>query len=67
MQILGFSPLISASDDAFSKTNTASELVAELLYVSVLYCIDEVVIAALMHCDLFEIYCAPPNLGITRT
>ena len=20
-----------------------------------------------MHCDLFEIYCAPPNLGITRT
>ena len=25
------------------------------------------VIAALMHCDLFKIYCAPPNLGITRT
>ena len=20
-----------------------------------------------MHCDLFKIYCAPPNLGITRT
>jgi hypothetical protein len=30
----------------------------------VLHCIDGVVIAALMHCDLFEIYCAPPNLGI---
>ena len=27
--------------------------------VVVLYCIDGVVIAALMHCDLFEIYCAP--------
>ena len=33
----------------------------------VLYCIDGVVIAVLMHCDLLEIYCAPPNLGITRT
>ena len=32
-----------------------------------LYCIDGVVIAALMHCDLFEIYWAPLNLGITRT
>jgi hypothetical protein len=21
----------------------------------------------LMHCDLFKIYCAPPNVGITRT
>ena len=20
-----------------------------------------------MHCDLFKIYCAPPNLGINRT
>ena len=29
-----------------------------------MYCIDGVVIVALMHCDLFEIYCAPPNLGI---
>ena len=33
----------------------------------VLYCIDGEVIAVLMHYDLFEIYCAPPNLGITRT
>ena len=32
-----------------------------------LYCIDGVVIAALIHCDLFEIYCVPPNLGIART
>ena len=32
--------------------------------VSGLYCIDGVVIAALMLCYLFEIYCAPPNLGI---
>ena len=33
------------------------------------YCVvfNGVVIAALMHCDLFEIYCAPPNLDITRT
>ena len=31
-----------------------------------LYFVDGVVIA-LMHCDIFEIYCAPPNLGITRT
>jgi hypothetical protein len=31
----------------------------------VLYFIDMVVIAALMHCHLFKIY--PPNLGITRT
>ena len=31
-----------------------------------LYLIDGVVIAALMHCDLFGIYCDPPNLGITR-
>ena len=29
--------------------------------VSMFYCIDGVVIAALMHCDLFKIYCAPPN------
>ena len=33
----------------------------------VLCCIDGVVIGALMHCDLFKIYCAPPNLGITMT
>ena len=33
----------------------------------VLYCFDRVVIAAQMHCGLFEICCAPPNLGITRT
>ena len=33
----------------------------------VLYCIDWVAIATLMHCDLFDICCAPPNLGITRT
>jgi hypothetical protein len=32
-----------------------------------LYCINGVVIAALMHCDLFKIYCATPNIGITRT
>ena len=31
-----------------------------------LYCINGVVIAARMHCDFFKIYCAPPNLGITR-
>ena len=37
------------------------------LYFIVLYCIDGVVLAALMHCGLFKIYCAPPNLGITRT
>ena len=30
----------------------------------VLYCIDGVVIATLMHCELFKIDCAPPNLGI---
>ena len=35
--------------------------------IIVLYCIDGVIIAALMHCDLFQIYCAPRNLGITRT
>ena len=34
------------------------------LHSLVLYCINEVVIAALMHCDLFQIYCAPLNLGI---
>ena len=34
----------------------------ELNYCIVLYCIDGVVIAAIMHFDLFEIYCAPPNL-----
>ena len=27
----------------------------------VLYCIDGVVIAAQMHCNNIEIYCAPPN------
>ena len=32
-----------------------------VLYCIVLYCIDGVVIAALMHCDFFEIYCAPSN------
>ena len=32
-----------------------------------LYCIEGVVIPALMHCNLFKIYCALPNLGITRT
>ena len=32
----------------------------------VLYCTDGVVIAALMHCDLLEIYCAPPNLETTK-
>ena len=40
---------------------------SQLLYCIVLYCINGMVIAALMHCDLFEIYYAPPNLGITRT
>ena len=38
-----------------------------VLYSIVLYCIEGVVIAAQMHCDLFRIYCASPNLGITRT
>ena len=37
-----------------------------IIYI-VLYCINGVVIAALMHCDLFKIYSTPPNLGITRT
>ena len=38
-----------------------------LHFTFVLYCFDGVVIATLMHCDLFKIYCAPANLGITRT
>ena len=33
----------------------------------VLYCIDGGGHCCPMHCDLFEIYCAPSNLGITRT
>ena len=32
-----------------------------------LYCIDGGGHCCPMHCDLFEIYCAPPNLCITRT
>ena len=32
----------------------------------VLYFIDEVVISALLHCDIYKIYYAPPNLGISR-
>ena len=36
-------------------------------WVARLYGINRVVIAALMHCELFKIYCASPNLGITRT
>ena len=34
---------------------------------TVLCCIEGVVLASLMHCDLFKINCAPPNLGISRT
>ena len=33
----------------------------------VLYCFWWGVHCCPMHCDLFKIYCAPPNLGITRT
>ena len=50
----------------------------EELYCIVLYCIACIVLYWIvlyswgghccpMHCDLFEIYCAPPNLDITRT
>ena len=36
-------------------------------YLCFCICFDVLVIAGLKHYDLFEIYCAPPNLGITRT
>ena len=33
--------------------------------IIVLYCFHGAIITA-QHCDLLKIYCAPPNLGITR-
>ena len=49
--------------------NAALNLRASMIHgvCIALYCIDGVIIAALMHCDLFMIYCAPSNLGIIRT
>ena len=42
-----------------------------VMYCFVLYCIvfwfDGGGHCCPMHCDLFKIYCTPPNLGITRT
>ena len=38
-----------------------------VLYCIILYCIDGGGHCCSMHCYLFEIYRAPPNLGITRT
>ena len=37
-----------------------------LMSCIVLYCIDGAGHCFPIHCDLFKIYCAPPNLGITR-
>ena len=38
-----------------------------ILYCIVLYCIEGGGHCCPIHCDLFDIYCAPPNLCITRT
>ena len=63
-------PCMSTLKLSWNGLNSPLSLYCTVLYCIVLYCI---VLywwfghCCPMYCDLFKIYCAPPNLGITRT
>ena len=52
-----------SNESSIPQLNQTSLLI--VLYCTVLYWWDSH--CCLMHCDLFKIFCAPPNLGITTT